>query len=208
MRADDITLVAKKDAIICNYGYSYLKGRRRKGNLDVVRQNMRRLAKLLTFAKRENSEVKEFIDLLRPSLFQTIIRGVNKIACYNSETDIYESPTVAMNFGTLIKKCCDLAYIQLLQKPNTNDQRKNLKILKILIESQWSNEVSAQAASNLNEKRWNKEELIPLTSDLKKLDKFLQDTAEDRRQNEFFVLQHSKRSIIRTNNFIEQKKTC
>lgn len=179
MRADSITLVAKKDPIICNYGYSYLKGRRRKGNLDVVRQNMRRLAKLLTFARSENSEIKELIDLLRPSLFQTIIRGVNKIACYNSETETYESPTVAMNFGTLIKKCCDLAYIQLLQKPNTSDQRKDLKILKVLIESQWADEVSAQAASNLNEKKWNKEELIPLTSDLKKLDKFLQDTAEE-----------------------------
>ncbi|KAG5897898.1 hypothetical protein JTB14_008066 [Gonioctena quinquepunctata] len=99
MRADKISLIAKKDTLICNYGYSYLKGR----------------------------------------------RSVNEIACYNSETDIYESPTVAVNFGTLIKKCCDLAYIHLLQIPNTNDERKELKILKTLVASQWANEVSAQA---------------------------------------------------------------
>ncbi|KAG5867506.1 hypothetical protein JTB14_026120 [Gonioctena quinquepunctata] len=124
MRADKMSLIAKKDTLICNYGYSYLKGRRSKGNLDVVRQNMRRLARLLKFARNENREIINLIDLLRPSFFKTIITGVNEIACYNSETDIYESPTVAVNFGTLIKKCCDLAYIHLLQIPNTNDERK------------------------------------------------------------------------------------
>ncbi|KAG5890072.1 hypothetical protein JTB14_003637 [Gonioctena quinquepunctata] len=131
MRADKISLIAKKDTLICNYGYSYLKGR----------------------------------------------RSVNEIACYNSETDIYESPTVAVNFGTLIKKCCDLAYIDLLQIPNTNDERKELKFLKPCA-SQWANEVSAQAASNLNAKKWNKDELIPLTSDLMKMNNFLQETSE------------------------------
>lgn len=179
MRADEITLIVKKDFLICNYGYSYLKGRRSKGNLDLVRQNMRRLAKLLRFARSENNSLKELLDLLRPCHFQTIIKAVNEIARYNQETDIYESPTVAMNFGTLIKKCCDLAYIHLLEKPNTNDRRKDLKILKILIESQWSNEVSAQAATNLNMKKWNKEELIPLTSDLKKMNDYLKVTAEE-----------------------------
>ncbi|KAG5863048.1 hypothetical protein JTB14_030290 [Gonioctena quinquepunctata] len=178
MRADKISLIAKKDTLICNYGYSYLKGRRSKGNLDVVRQNMRRLARLLKFAQNENREMINLIDLLRPSFFKTIIAGVNEIACYNSETDIYESPTVAVNFGTLIKKCCDLAYIYLLQIPNTNDERKKLKILKTLVTSQWANEVSAQAASNLNAKKWNKDELIPLTSDLMKMNNFLQETSE------------------------------
>lgn len=81
---------------------------------------MRRLAKLLKLAKIQNSEVKELIDVLVTSLFQ--IREVNKITCYNYETDTYKSPTVVMNFGALIQKCCDLAYIQWLQKPNTNDQ--------------------------------------------------------------------------------------
>ena len=83
-----------------------------------------------------------------------------------------------MNFGTLIKKCCDLAYLDLLQKPDSSARRKELKILKVLIESQWANEISAQAATNLNAKKWNKEELLPLASDLKKLNKYLQRTAD------------------------------
>lgn len=177
MRAGKINMVVKKDFLICNYGYSYLKGRRSKGNLDLVRQDMRRLAKLLEFARLKNTSVKQLIDLLRPCHFQMIINGVNVIARYNADTETYESPTLAINFGTLIKKCCDLAIIHLLQVSNTESQRKEIKILKTLIESQWANEVSAQASANLNEKKWNKNELIPLTAELKKLNDFLTTTA-------------------------------
>ncbi|KAJ8963042.1 hypothetical protein NQ314_005597 [Rhamnusium bicolor] len=43
-----------------------LKGRKSKGNLDLIRQDMRRLAKLLKFASNQNTEIKDKIDLLRP----------------------------------------------------------------------------------------------------------------------------------------------
>lgn len=179
MRADGISLIVKSDPLICSYGYSYLKGRRSKGNFDFVKQNMRRLAKLLKYARNQDQNIKELIDVLKPSLFEeTIVPAVSKIARYNSETETYESPTLALNFGTLIKKCCDLAHISLLQKPNTETRRKEIKILKTLIESQWANEISAQAASDLHKNRWNKKELIPITSDLKKMHSYLVDTAK------------------------------
>lgn len=179
MRADKISFIAKKDLLICQYAYSYIKGRKTKGNFDLVRQNMRRLAKLLQFCEGENSKIKNLFDLLKPLHFGLILKGVYHIANYNPETDIFESPTLAMNFGTLIKKCCDIAYIHLVQKYNTSAERKDLKILKKLIESQWADEISAQAGLNLNEKKWNKQELLPLTSDLKKLNIFLEKCANE-----------------------------
>lgn len=179
MRADEIGLVAKKDPLICAYAYSYIKGRQSKGNLDVVRQNVRRLGKLLLFAQKHNPEIKYLIDLLQPSYFRLIIKGVNVIARYNEGTDLYESPTVGMNLGTLLKKCCDLAFIEMLEVKNSHEKRENFKILKMLIESKWSDEISAQAATNLNENKWNKNELLPLTSDLKKLNEFLRNLAEE-----------------------------
>ncbi|KAK9729899.1 hypothetical protein QE152_g15704 [Popillia japonica] len=121
MRADKINLIAKKDMLICQYGYSYMKGRKSKGNLDFVRQNIRRLAKLLMFCRQEKPELKDLINFLKPTYFSLLLKGVSHIAGYNpetdvyesplAETDVYESPTLAMNFGTLLKKCCDLAYI-------------------------------------------------------------------------------------------------
>lgn len=188
MRADDVSLMVKQDPLICNYAYSYIKGRRSKGNLDFVRTCVRNLSKLLQFSRGFNNNIKYLIDLLRPTLFKDIIRGVNFIAGYNEENDLYESPTVALNFRTLLTKCCDLAIIQLLQEHGTEDRRKEIKILKTLIESQWANEVSAQASLNLNSKKWNKQDLLPLTTDLKKLKDYLErnaaETFEMLKQNE------------------------
>lgn len=58
-----------------------------------------------------------------------IINGVNVIARYNADTETFESLTLAINFVTLIKKCCDLVIIHLLQVSNTESQRKEIKIL-------------------------------------------------------------------------------
>lgn len=64
-----------------------------------------------------------------------IVSGVNELAKYNNETD---------------KKICDLTVVELLQKPNTCDQIKEVELLKTLIASQWAYKVSIQAGRNLN----------------------------------------------------------
>ncbi|KAJ8930172.1 hypothetical protein NQ314_017068 [Rhamnusium bicolor] len=115
------------------------------------------------------------------------------------KNDVYKSPTVAVNLGTLLKKCCDLACIQLLQEPDTEARRKEIKILKTLIESQWANEVSAQASLNLSSNKWNKEELLPLTSDLKKLKDYLERIAQDN----FEKLKKNKKDELAYNSLKE-----
>ncbi|KAG5861888.1 hypothetical protein JTB14_037798 [Gonioctena quinquepunctata] len=102
-----------------------------------------------------------------------IVNGVNEMAQYNHTTEKHESPTLAINFVTLLKKCCDLAFIQLLQIHDTGEQREGLKILKNLIVYTMGRRSFRSGGSNLNESKWNKEELLPLTSDLKKLSDYL-----------------------------------
>lgn len=200
MRPDEISLIAKQDPLICQYGYSYLKGRRSKGNLDLVRQNMRRLAKLMKIARKEDGQIKQLLHLLKPRYFQLIVKCVSILALYNADAERYESPTLAMNFGTLLKKSCDLGLIHLLQQNvDTSSQREDLKLLKILIESQWSNEISAQAATNLNENKWNKNELLPLTSDLKKLQEYLSLQAEQ-------ALEHLQTSPSSSDSYCKLKE--
>lgn len=132
MRADKINLIAKSDMLIWQYAYYYMKGCKSKGHFDIVRQNMRRLAKFLQFIREQQPNIKHLIDVLRPTQFPLILKGVNHIAKYNPKQDVYGSPTLAMNFGSLLKKCCDLAYLHLIQIGGTNDHRKDLKILKTL----------------------------------------------------------------------------
>lgn len=74
--------------------------------------------------------------MLRPSYLQLIVDGVNEMAQYDHKTDKYMSPTLALNFGNLLKKCCDVAYIELLKQANMNSQQEDIEIFKKIIESQ------------------------------------------------------------------------
>lgn len=91
--------------------------------MDVVRQNIRKICKLLDSQKATTDRHFKTDSFL-------IISKKFLIAKYNAETDLFESPTLAINFGTLLKECWYLAYIKLIQIDKTNDQRKNLKILR------------------------------------------------------------------------------
>lgn len=65
MRADEVNLLAKIDSLICNYVYSYMKGRSSKWNLDFVRTSVRNLAKLLQISKESDNIIKGLIDFLK-----------------------------------------------------------------------------------------------------------------------------------------------
>lgn len=69
--------------------------------------------------------------------------------------------------------------------PDSDDKQKEVQIMKTLIESQWANEVSAQARANINAQKWNKNELIPLTTGLKKLKQGLERLTQESYINTF-----------------------
>lgn len=125
MRADEISSIAKTDPLICQSAYSYMKGRMSKAKLGHVKQNVRELAKLLKFV-RSNNNIKHLIDVLRPCYFKLIIDGINYIAKCNAR--------LAANLRLLVKKCCDLALVTLLQQQNTMKKRRDVKELKALLE--------------------------------------------------------------------------
>lgn len=52
---NEVGFIAKLDILMCKYEYSYIKGRQSEANLHFVRQNMRKLAKLLQYVRLKNS---------------------------------------------------------------------------------------------------------------------------------------------------------
>lgn len=80
-----------------------MKERKSKGNLHVIRQNIRKLSEFLELAIAQAAKFQYFMDILKPSNFPLILTGVEQIPEYYAETDQSESPTLAINFGTLRK---------------------------------------------------------------------------------------------------------
>lgn len=184
MRADKISLEAKKDILICAFGARYLKTHREKHFINVTSRKMRELSRLLLELKKKEIQIINLFEALQPKYFDLIVEATKIISKYNSLTETYESPTLAMNMATSLKQCCDIA-ITLVIKRKENfanitfaEAESKLRTMIKLFNSNWQFEISSQAANNLNLNKWNKVTIVPLAQDLKKMRDYIMKQAE------------------------------
>ncbi|XP_074034197.1 uncharacterized protein [Leptinotarsa decemlineata] len=182
MRADKISLEAKKDPLICAFGSRYLKTHREKHFILVTSRKMRELSRLLLFMKKIDPSITNLFGALKPKYFNYFVEATKKVAQYDEVKDAYSAPTFAMNIATSLKQCCEIALTLSLTtniSTSTAEVESDLKNMIHLFTSNWRFEVSNQAANDLSIKKWNKVTIVPLADDLKKLRVHLIERAKD-----------------------------
>lgn len=128
---------------------------------------MRRLARFLIEVRRiEQNESLSLYSIVHPSKFKNIIRALRCIEEYDTTTKMFNSPSFALQMGTLLKKVISAAYSLEVQKDLNSPKLNVLNVMKKLIEEEWSTEISTEACQNLTEKRFNKPTVMPLAEDL------------------------------------------
>lgn len=173
MRGDRISFIAKKDLLICAFGARYLKTHRDKHFIHVTSRKMRELSKLLIQLQKINCDIKNLFKALRPQYYDTVVQAVKTVAKYNEEDNSFSAPTYAMNICKSLKDCCDIAINFALKKKDvygkisSAEAESDLKTFIHLLNSNWNYDVSNEASSCLNMRKWNKITIIPLASDLK-----------------------------------------
>ncbi|XP_050519622.1 uncharacterized protein LOC126893457 isoform X1 [Diabrotica virgifera virgifera] len=174
LAADDISLVAKKDKLICDVGRKYVKSHKDRHLIQVAKRQMRRLARLLIQSRKiENNSNLTLFFLLHPSKFKTIVSATRSIANYNTESKCFQSPSLALQMGTLIKKAISSAYSMEVQRDVDSANIKSLDVMKKLIDDQWALEISTEAGQNIQINRFNKPTLIPMAEDIAKMKTYL-----------------------------------
>ncbi|XP_072383264.1 uncharacterized protein [Diabrotica undecimpunctata] len=185
MKADKISMEAKNDFLIRAFGTRYLKTHREKHFIAVTSRKMRELSKILIEMRKIDPSISTMFSALRPKYFDAFVEATKRIACYDPEKDIYLSPTFAMNIVRSLKQCCDIEITFAYKKQtaylsvSTATIEAELKTFIHLFETNWSFEVSSQAANNLNLNKWNKVTIVPLANDLKLLRSHLVKLADD-----------------------------
>ncbi|CAH0555105.1 unnamed protein product [Brassicogethes aeneus] len=173
LKADEISLVAKKDKTICEVARKYIKSHKEKHLISVARRNMRRLARLVIEARKiENNNSLTLVSLLHPSKFKVIVQATKIISCYDNKNCVFKSPSLAMQMGTLLKAALDTAYSVKLQVNIDSTKLRIFDVMKKLIEREWATEISTEANHNLNLNLFNKPTLMPVAEDLSKMKKY------------------------------------
>lgn len=164
---DNVSMVAKKDKLICQVVRGYLKSHREKHQNVVARRIMRRLAMLLINVQDLIKSKAKLADILVPNNFQTLVSATHKMSGYTPQGRTFRAPSLALQMGTEIKRAINTAFSIEVQKVDcSKDRLEQLKYLITLVENDWAHEVSREASQNLQINKFNKPTLIPLTEDV------------------------------------------
>lgn len=174
MRADDISMVAKTDVLIYRFGERYLKKHKRKQMATPCSNKMRELARLLIeLRKVDNNKSLKLVDAIHPFMFKKVVECVKRVGGFNVETRSYDNaPSLAAHLGTsLLTVCNELIYLietgdQTLRLEDPTSKLQSVRVFRELIQTQWNTEISSLAHKDLNEKKWNKPIILPLTKDV------------------------------------------
>lgn len=184
MRADAISLTAKTDPLIVHFGENYLKKHKRPQMATACSNKIRELARLLIdYRKKTGNSDCSLSDMLKPELFEQVVNCAKNIGGYSEEKKTFRAPSLSAHIGTSMKQLCEICIKLLLQKSRLirceNFEQKIVEVtrFKKLVESHWTIEISSIAFKDLNEKKWQKKTILPLTQDILKFKEFSLDLA-------------------------------
>lgn len=171
MRSSNISRIAKSDGAILELGNVWLKkvGGQRK---SIVSSKMLSSSRMVDELRKLCPNEGEFIsDFLKPKCFDAILEAANNLGGQDiTETgnSSYEKPSTVLKLGHDMKK---LATIKMCRALRTGDQNleKEAKDYLFLHEKEWGVKMSCTALTTLRERKFNKGQNLPQTSDLVKL---------------------------------------
>nr|CAH7745321.1 unnamed protein product [Callosobruchus chinensis] len=173
---DHVSNVCKNDGLIRMLGMIIFE---KHGNSqhEYIRQTMRQMGRLL-LEIREISETYRDRNLsffIHPNYFDTVICAVKNL-CRATMTDHgrtqYEIPSLALKIGHSLRKCVGLLRGQSLRAGLLNEN-ENLKSFLELLDLEWTCRISSSALNTMIANKMNCAEVLPLTEDLMKLNKYI-----------------------------------
>jgi hypothetical protein len=177
MESDNISLAAKNDIIILNYG-GFVAQNCTASQYTYVSQRMRQLARLLIQLRDDNHTPDAHMSsFLKPEMFDTVVAAVLKVSkyveCTKTESAKLTVPSLALKLGYALRKCCTVLVNKALREKNDALERDAESFIRIY-DSEWNVRVSSIALKTMTYDKRNKPELIPITADLVKIKQYLE----------------------------------
>ena len=176
MKDDLITCIVKEDELIKKFGAALQEKYGGNAHLrSMVTGKMRELARLVENS-REEAGIRTLKELLHPQAFDQVKRCVRSLTGYNEASCSYKNPSLAMKIGTSLKKCALICLTEGLKsgkRADEDDARRYLELHNAEFKS-----ITSKAKENLELKRYNKAQTLPLFEDVHCINSFISNEAK------------------------------
>ncbi|XP_054869079.1 uncharacterized protein LOC129349540 [Amphiprion ocellaris] len=178
MLQDHVTSHIRSDEMICAYGDAlFAKKGREESQHRYIAQKLRELGRFVLAAKEIDKHVQSLKDICDPANFQLAIKAARHVSNYDASKNEYGKPSTAVKIGFSLKGATEAWIGHCLMRSDVKTEKKAKKF-KELLENSWSTYVSTNAHSTIEQRRWDKEDNVPLTEDVVTLQNYLR-KAED-----------------------------
>lgn len=127
-----------------------------------------------------NSKVKS-LTVCHSAKFKLVIASAKKANGFDASKKASATPSLACKLGYTLKKACEITVVESLMNDNAETGQK-AKNLIILLESDWKTYVSKHARKNLEQRKWNKPNVLSLTEDIVKMHNHLKNVENKSRE--------------------------
>uniref|UniRef100_A0A1I8J1L2 C2H2-type domain-containing protein n=2 Tax=Macrostomum lignano TaxID=282301 RepID=A0A1I8J1L2_9PLAT len=179
MKVDSCSKVAQSDKLIMELGYYAYEGfTSGKTGKKIVTAKMREMSRLLMSAREIMGDPSACLDdLLKPSSFDLVVEATRNVAKFTAQEDAqicdsFSIPSMALKCGFSLKLAAELSLVRALkcEMPEVAQERRNFITL---YETSWSRKISSIALLSLKERKIDKGQTLPLTSDIQLITKHI-----------------------------------
>lgn len=186
MREDKVTCAIRYDELLILYANKLCIKYKSQHHHDMIRARLRLLGRFLLAIKEINVNLTNFESIYHPKIYDDCISAINKVAKYNPEEKMYQTPAVASNLSTLIKYIGNLLILECIKREDGEKKKQVKDFLKLLVVDIGTSIHTTVAETQSARKRQKKVQL-PTIKDIKILYKYLEKT----RAEAFKMLQKS-----------------
>lgn len=175
MRDDNITKICREDRLILKFGVMMYE-KYSTTQSELIRQSMRQLGRFFVEINKACTAIKSLSDSLKPEYFDIIVQAV-KTLCVTYESQVnrteFQTPSLALKIGHALKKCISYERGNALRVGNIKKNRE-LESFQSIMDIEWNIRISSNALNTLHVRKFNCTQLLPITSDLIKLNNYLE----------------------------------
>ena len=171
MKPDKITLAAKHDELIVQYGMKVFEHYGTDSDkVEHISAKIREMGRLLLKLKSKGFTCLR--QCLQPKHFDSVVKAVKEVCGYNTVTQCYKTPTLAVKLGYSLKKCARIIKSEAM-KTDLKLEESLAHKFEELCNINWAHDVNSKALKTLSDRKLNKESQIPLTEDIVKLHTYI-----------------------------------
>ena len=173
MIVDDVSRCIKSDPLICSFGNKLCQKLRKQGDQQhYVCNKLRELGRFVLEVRQCCENVTRMEDCIAPQRFKFLIQAVTDLCGWDDLTETISKPSVGIKLGHSLTKCAKLLRRNAMEGRNRVLKRECEDFID-LMKDNWNDEISRASRDELNQRKWNKPTLLPLTADLQVLSKHL-----------------------------------